>query len=90
MASFVIMPQQGLNEQSAVLSMWHVGQGDTVKPGDALFDVETGKAIFTVESEVGGVVLEITAQEGDEIPIKKVVCVIGKEGEDYGFAAEGI
>ena len=83
MAEFVLMPQKGLTEESAILAAWHVKKGDNVKEGDFLFDVETGKATFGVESQVAGTVLEILAEEGDEIPIKAVVCVIGSEGETY-------
>ncbi|MGI5848696.1 MAG: 2-oxo acid dehydrogenase subunit E2 [Christensenellales bacterium] len=83
MAYFVLLPQKGLTEESAVLSAWHVEEGDQVKEGDDLFDIETGKATFSVESETAGTVLEIIAKEGQEIPIKSVVCVIGSKGETY-------
>jgi len=83
MAELILMPQKGLTEESAILSYWHVKKGDVVKEGDYLFDIETGKATFSIESEVAGTVLETIGGEGDEILVKSVVCVIGKPGESY-------
>lgn len=75
------MPQKGLTEQSALLSSFHVKEGDTVKPGQLLFSLETGKAVFDVESEVSGTVLKVLGEEGDEVAVKAVVMVIGEPGE---------
>lgn len=83
MVDYILMPQKGLTEESAILSAWHVKKDDVVKPGDYLFDVETGKAIFSIESEVAGTILETIGDEGDEILVKSVVCVIGQHGESY-------
>ena len=81
MAEFVRMPQKGLTEESAVLTQWHVKKGDFVKKGQLLFSLETGKAVFDVEAETSGIVLEILVKEGEEVPIKEVVCVIGEKEE---------
>ena len=93
MAELILMPQKGLTEESAILSYWHVKKGDVVKEGDYLFDIETGKATFSIESEAAGTVLETIGSEGDEILVKSVVCVIGKPGEVYsipGRASEAV
>jgi pyruvate dehydrogenase E2 component (dihydrolipoamide acetyltransferase) len=81
------MPQKGLTEESAVLVLWHVKKGDTVKAGDYLFDIETGKATFSVESETSGTVLDTFGSEGEEIRVKDLVCVIGTPGETYELPA---
>ena len=47
------------------------------------FSIETGKSVFDVESEFEGVVLAILCEEGDELPIKAPVMVIGQEGETF-------
>jgi len=86
MAEFIRMPQKGLTEESALLSTWHVKVGDFVVPGQLLFSLETGKAVFDVESEVSGTVLELNGEEGDEIAVKAVVLVVGKPGEDFSHA----
>ncbi|MBQ2062890.1 MAG: 2-oxo acid dehydrogenase subunit E2 [Oscillospiraceae bacterium] len=84
-ACFIRMPQKGLSEESAILSQWYVKKGDTVKKGDNLFAIETGKATFDIESETDGTVLETIGEAGDEIAVKAVVCVIGAPGARYSL-----
>lgn len=77
----ILMPQLGISEESALLTQWHVKQGDIVKQGDKLFSIETGKSSFDVDSEHTGTVLALLAAEGDEVTVKAPVCAIGQEGE---------
>ena len=88
MASLIRMPQKGLSEDSAILSKWYVKEGDTVKTGDYLFAIETGKATFDVESEQDGTVLKCIGEEGDEIAVKEIVCVVGKPGEPFSLGGK--
>ncbi len=87
MADIVLMPQLGISEESAVLSQWYVKEGDEVKAGQRLFSLETGKASFDFESEYDGFVLALLCSEGDELPIKAPVCVIGAKGEKFETAS---
>jgi pyruvate dehydrogenase E2 component (dihydrolipoamide acetyltransferase) len=89
MATFIRMPQKGLTEESAILTTWHVKEGDVVREGQYIFSLETGKAAFDVEAEVSGTVLKLLANEGDEVLIKKIVCVIGSPGESFVLPDEG-
>ena len=83
MSTVITMPQQGLTEESSVIAEWYVKEGDVVKTGTPLFAIETGKATFDVESEADGTVLGIFAAEGDDVPIRAPVCVIGEPGEAF-------
>ena len=83
MSTQITMPQQGLTEESSVIAEWYVKVGDSVSVGTPLFAIETGKATFDVESEAEGTVLAIFASEGDDVPIKATVCVIGEPGESF-------
>ena len=87
MANIVLLPQIGISEESAVLATWHVKVGDTVKAGDFLFSLETGKASFDVESEYAGSVLALLCEEGDEIAVSVPVCVVGQPGEKFDVEA---
>ncbi len=87
MAEYILMPQKGLTEESAILAAWHVKTGDKIKKGDYIFDIETGKAVFSIESESDGVVLATFGEEGDEIPIQQIVAVIGQPGEKFDSPA---
>ncbi|MBQ5974045.1 MAG: 2-oxo acid dehydrogenase subunit E2, partial [Oscillospiraceae bacterium] len=81
MANTVLMPQLGISEETAVLSQFFVAKGDRVRAGQRLFSLETGKSTFEFESEYDGTVLALLCAEGDELPIKAPVMVIGEEGE---------
>jgi pyruvate dehydrogenase E2 component (dihydrolipoamide acetyltransferase) len=81
MAETVLMPQLGISEDSAILTAWHVREGDAVKTGQKLFSIETGKSSFDVESEYAGTVLALFAAEGDEVAVKAPVCSVGDAGE---------
>ncbi|MBP5269700.1 MAG: 2-oxo acid dehydrogenase subunit E2, partial [Clostridia bacterium] len=47
-----------------------------------LFSYETDKSAFEEKAQVGGVLLAILAEEGDDVPCLDPVCIIGQEGED--------
>ena len=83
MANQVLLPQMGISEESAVIGEFFVKVGDPVQVGSKLFSEETGKSVFDVESEYEGVVLAILCGEGDELPIKAPVMVIGQAGEAF-------
>ncbi len=83
MANQVLLPQMGISEESAVVGEFYVRAGDAVQVGTRLFAIETGKSVFDVESEFEGVVLALLCEEGDELPIKAPVMIIGQAGETY-------
>jgi len=58
------------------VTYWHVAEGDTVKEGDDLVEMETGKAVFNVPSPVAGMVKEILVSEGDVVKVGDVLCII--------------
>ncbi len=82
MAETVIMPRQGQSVESCIITEWKKKKGDAVAPGDTLFSYETDKSAFDEKAQVGGVLLAILAEEGDDVPCLEPVCVIGREGED--------
>jgi len=83
MSTVLTMPQQGLTEESSVIAEFFVKKGDVVTAGQPVFSIETGKATFDVEAPAAGTVLDIFHGEGDDVPIKAPVLVIGEPGESY-------
>ena len=81
MAQNVLLPQLGISEESAVVGEFYVKLGDTVSVGQQLFSIETDKSVFNVASEYAGTVLALLCAQGDELPIKAPVMVIGQPGE---------
>ena len=90
MATAVIMPRQGQSVESCIIGQWHKKVGDEVSVGDDLFTYETDKAAFDESAKVGGELLAILFNEGDDVPCLTNVCVIGAKGDDISaFLAPG-
>lgn len=82
MSTPIIMPKQGQSVETCIINEWFVKKGDLIKKGDKLYSYETDKAIFEVEAETEGKLLEIFFHGGDEVPVLVNVAVVGKEGEE--------
>ncbi len=81
MATDILMPKWGLTMKEGKLSKWLKKEGDNVKAGEALFEVETDKITNVVEAGQDGILAQILVQEGETVPIKTVVGVLAAEGE---------
>lgn len=94
MAEILIMPRLTDTMEEGVVANILVKEGDKVKSGDLLAEVETDKATMEWESFVEGEVLYIGVNEGDGVPVNDPVMILGKKGEDISdlkakFGAEG-
>ncbi len=73
----VTLPDLGEETVDAVvLAIWHADVGDTVAEGADLAEVTTDKAAFTLPAPKSGRVVERLANEGDEIAVGSVICVL--------------
>jgi len=66
---------------------WHKGDGDAVKTGDTLAEVETDKAVMDLIARADGVLRQVSVAEGQTVPVGKVVAVIAAPGEAVGSPA---
>ncbi|RRD47281.1 dihydrolipoamide acetyltransferase family protein [Tessaracoccus sp. OH4464_COT-324] len=82
MATVVVMPALGNSVESCLITTWLVKEGDEIKENDTLCDVETDKAAMEVPSTVAGTVLKLLWAEGDDVPVKDPLLVVGAPGED--------
>lgn len=82
MAVPVIMPRQGQSVETCIITQWTKKKGDLVKTGDILYSYETDKASFDAEAQADGILLDIFAMDGDEVPVLTNVAVIGNAGEE--------
>ena len=77
MAVEVILPKWGLTMEEGTLTEWLVKEGQDVKEGEALADVETDKVTNQLESPVSGVVTKLLVEDGtEEIAVGTVLCLI--------------
>jgi pyruvate dehydrogenase E1 component beta subunit len=78
----ILMPALSPTMEEGKLSKWLVKEGDTVKPGDVLAEIETDKATMEVESVDSGKVVKILVPEGTEgVKVNEPIAQIQAEGE---------
>jgi pyruvate dehydrogenase E2 component (dihydrolipoamide acetyltransferase) len=70
---------EGLTEGEIV--RWLVKEGDEIKEGQALVEVETDKALAEIPSPKTGIILRIMAKEKEIVKVGQVIVVIGEKGE---------
>lgn len=76
------MPKMSDTMTEGVIAEWHKKEGDKVKPGDILADVETDKATMELENFEAGTLLYIGVKKGEAVPVNAIIAIVGKEGED--------
>ena len=76
----VVIPRLGSSDESDEVRIlrWIKNQGDKVRKGEALLEVETDKVNVEIEAPDNGELLDISAREGDFIKFGAVVAVIDK------------
>lgn len=73
----VVIPKLGLDTLECDVRSWLVAIGDHVQRGTPLLEVESEKAVITIEAEVGGSIRELRVQPGQTVPVGSVVALIG-------------
>ncbi|MGD0018834.1 MAG: dihydrolipoamide acetyltransferase family protein [Candidatus Limnocylindrales bacterium] len=81
MAHPILMPKPGQMTEECVLVAWHKREGDAVKKGDVLFEIETDKSNMDVEAFEEGVLLKRVVEEGQTVPVNAVCAYVGEPGE---------
>lgn len=81
MAQAIIMPKAGMAMETGKIIEWLKKPGDKVEAGEAILEIETDKVAMEVEAEVSGIVLALTREAGEEVPVTETIGWIGAEGE---------
>ena len=86
----VLMPALSPTMEKGNLAKWLKKEGDTVKSGDVLAEIETDKATMEVEAVDEGVLAKIVVPEGTaDVPVNDLIALIAEEGEDVGSVQAG-
>ena len=72
----VTMPKWGLSMQLGKITAWVVAEGDDVKVGDDLADIETEKITGTLEAPDAGTIRRIIARAGEDVPVSGTIALI--------------
>jgi pyruvate dehydrogenase E1 component beta subunit len=88
MATDILMPALSPTMEQGKLAKWLKKEGDKVKPGDVLAEIETDKATMEVEAIDEGVLAKILIDDGtDNVAVNTPIAVLAGEGEDVSAAA---
>ena len=82
MASKVLMEALSPTMEEGRLVEWKKNEGDPVRPGDVIAEVETDKAVMELVARAEGVLLKQLVPAGATVAVAKLVGVIGQPGED--------
>lgn len=72
----VILPELAKEVDKAVVSFWHFEIGEDVSEGDDLVEIMTDKATFNVPAPISGKLMNILAEEGQEVRVGDVIATI--------------
>jgi len=75
------MPALGMAQETGTLIQWLKAAGDQVTKGEPLMEVETDKATVEIEAPASGILVSVTAQAGDVIPVGQRIALILAPGE---------
>ena len=76
------MPQMGYDMVEGTLVRWIKAEGDEVKRGEPVAEIETDKAVVEMESTANGLLRKILANEGATVPVGHPIGIIGSADED--------
>ena len=75
----VTIPKWGIEMTEGTIVAWHKEEGDTVKAGEEIVDIETDKIVNSFEARSSGTLVRILAEVGEELPVGYLIGVIASE-----------
>jgi pyruvate dehydrogenase E2 component (dihydrolipoyllysine-residue acetyltransferase) len=81
MPTNVIMPALELAQETGKVLRWMKAAGDTVKQGEPIVEIETDKVTVEIEAPASGILRDVTAQEGDVVPVGQTIAIIAAAGD---------
>jgi len=84
----ILMPALSPTMEKGNLAKWLKKEGDPVKTGDVIAEIETDKATMEYEAIEDGTLAKIVVPEGtNDVPVNQLIAVLAEEGEDVKAAA---
>ncbi|HWU64123.1 MAG TPA: biotin/lipoyl-containing protein, partial [Ensifer sp.] len=86
----ITMPALSPTMEEGNLAKWLVKEGDTIKSGDVIAEIETDKATMEVEAVDEGTIAKIVVPAGTEgVKVNSLIAILAADGEDVKAAAAG-
>jgi pyruvate dehydrogenase E2 component (dihydrolipoamide acetyltransferase) len=86
MPTNIIMPALELAQETGKIIHWLKRPGDPVQKGEPVVEIETDKVTVELEAPASGVLRDVSAQEGDVVPVGRTIALVFAAGE-AGVAA---
>ena len=83
------MPALEMAQETGKLVSWKKKEGEQVKKGEILLEVETDKAVVEIEAGGDGILSAVTAKQDDVVPVGQVIAWLLKPGEAVPASASG-
>jgi pyruvate dehydrogenase E2 component (dihydrolipoamide acetyltransferase) len=87
MPTTVIMPALEMAQETGKVVHWLKRPGEAVRKGEPLVEIETDKVTVEIEAPASGVLRDVSADEGDVVPVGRTIALIVGAGESAGTAA---
>jgi pyruvate dehydrogenase E2 component (dihydrolipoamide acetyltransferase) len=81
MPTEVILPRVDMDMTEGMIAAWHVNEGDEVREGMLIFEIETSKATMEIDAPASGIIRQISAPVGESVPVGTAVAWIYAAGE---------
>lgn len=75
------LPSLGATMEEGTIVSWKVKEGDAVKTGQVLMELESDKSVFEFESPCDGLIRKILAKDGETLAVQATIAVIGDAGD---------
>ncbi|MDH4099044.1 MAG: 2-oxo acid dehydrogenase subunit E2 [Nitrospirota bacterium] len=89
MAIKILMPKLSDTMEEGTIISWYMDEGDEVKAGDAIAEVETDKAVMDLQSFSSGILRKKLLEPGQAAPIGELIAVLGTADEDISDIVGG-
>lgn len=83
MATRIDMPKLSDTMEEGIILKWKKNEGDTIKQGEIIAEIQSDKADMELEAYESGVILKLFAKEKEAVKIGAPLVIIGKAGEDF-------
>src|SRR5712664_1283093 len=81
MPTNIIMPALELAQETGKVLRWLKSPGEAVQKGEPIVEIETDKVTVEIEAPASGVLRDVTAREGDVVPVGKTIAhIVGPDG----------
>src|SRR5215203_5424189 len=86
----ITMPQLSDTMTEGTVVKWHKKEGDKVKQGEELVDVETDKATMPFEAAESGTLAHVAVREGEKVPVGALIAVLATSRENPADVKKGV